>query len=234
VSPPGRPKGETRRAQAEGSAASPAARRSAAHGAVQAAAPHDTLPQLLQQVRRCTLCAPMLPLPPRPVLQAASGARILLAAQAPGRKVAASGIPFDDASGQRLRAWLGIGRDAFYDPQFIAIVPMGFCYPGKGPSGDLPPRRECAPAWRARLLQQLPAIELTLVVGVHALAWHLPQAAGAGLTATVRAWREHGSAVLPLPHPSPRNNGWLERHPWFEAEVLPELQRRVRALQRRR
>lgn len=226
MSPPGRPSGVSPPRRA--------VRRSTAHGAAQAAAQHDTLPQLLQQVRRCTLCAPMLPLPPRPVLQAASGARILLAAQAPGRKVAASGIPFDDASGERLRAWLGIGRDDFYDPQFIAILPMGFCYPGKGPSGDLPPRRECAPAWRARLLRQLPAIELTLVIGSYALAWHLPQAAGAGLTATVRAWREHGSAVLPLPHPSPRNNGWLKRHPWFEAEVVPELQRRVRALQQRR
>ena len=191
------------------------------------------LQQLLREVRQCTLCAPYLPLPPRPVLQAASGARILLAAQAPGRKVAASGIPFDDASGERLRGWMGIGPAEFYDPDFIAILPMGFCYPGKGPSGDLPPRPECAPTWRARLLQQLPAIELTLVIGIHALAWHLPQAKGAGLTATVKAWRDHGSAVLPLPHPSPRNNGWLKHNPWFEAEVLPELQMRVRALRDR-
>lgn len=191
------------------------------------------LQQLLREVRQCTLCAPYLPLPPRPVLQAASGARILLAAQAPGRKVAASGIPFDDASGERLRGWMGIGPTEFYDPEFIAILPMGFCYPGKGPSGDLPPRPECAPTWRARLLQQLPAIELTLVIGIHALAWHLPQAKGAGLTVTVKAWRDHGSAVLPLPHPSPRNNGWLKHNPWFEAEVLPELQMRVRALRDR-
>ena len=192
------------------------------------------LRRLLREVRSCTLCAAQLPLPPRPVLQAASGARILLAAQAPGRKVAASGIPFDDASGERLRAWMGVERDAFYDPGFIAIVPMGFCYPGKGPSGDLPPRPQCAPAWRARVLQQLPAIELTLVIGSYALAWHLPQAARAGLTATVKAWRDHGGAVLPLPHPSPRNNGWLKHNPWFEAEVVPELQRRVRALHERR
>ena len=202
----------------------------AASAAVSAAA----LQRLLREVRHCTLCAAQLPLPPRPVLQAASGARILLAAQAPGRKVAASGIPFDDASGERLRAWLGITSDLFYDPNFIAIVPMGFCYPGKGPSGDLPPRRECAPAWRARLLQQLPAIELTLVIGRYALAWHLPQAARAGLTASVKAWREQGSAVLPLPHPSPRNNGWLKHHPWFEAELLPQLRQRVRALHERR
>ena len=200
----------------------------AASAAVSAAA----LQRLLREVRHCTLCAAQLPLPPRPVLQAASGARILLAAQAPERKVAASGIPFDDASGERLRAWLGITSDVFYDPQFIAIVPMGFCYPGKGPSGDLPPRRECAPAWRARLLQQLPAIELTLVIGSYALAWHLPHAARAGLTATVKAWRDHGGAVLPLPHPSPRNNGWFKHQPWFEAELLPELQRRVHALRR--
>ena len=202
--------------------------------AAPAAASAAALRRLLREVRHCTLCAAQLPLPPRPVLQAASGARILLAAQAPGRKVAASGIPFDDASGERLRAWLGLDRGAFYDPEFIAIVPMGFCYPGKGPSGDLPPPRECAPAWRARLLQQLPAIELTLVIGRHALAWHLPHAARAGLTATVRAWREQGSAVLPLPHPSPRNNGWLEHHPWFEAELLPQLRQRVRALHERR
>lgn len=210
------------------------ARQAAAQTKADAAAPPEALPELLQQVRRCTLCAPFLPLPPRPVLLAAAGARILLAAQAPGRKVAASGIPFDDASGERLRAWMGLGRDAFYDAEFMAIVPMGFCYPGKGPSGDLPPRPECARTWRTRLLAQLPAIELTLVVGSYALAWHLPHSAQAGLTATVKAWRDHGGAVLPLPHPSPRNNGWLKHNPWFEAEVVPELQRRVRALRERR
>lgn len=188
------------------------------------------LTQLLREVRACTRCAAHLPLPPRPVLQAGSTARILIAGQAPGRKVAASGIPFDDASGDRLREWMGIDKAAFHDPDFITILPMGFCYPGSGASGDLPPRPECAATWRARLLAQLPALRLSLVIGAYAQAWHLKPAAGTTLTATVRAWRDCGPGVLPLPHPSPRNNGWLARHPWFEAELLPELQARVRAL----
>ncbi len=192
------------------------------------------LQQLLREVRACRICTAHLPLPPRPVLQAGATARILIAGQAPGRKVAASGVPFDDASGDRLRAWMGIDKAAFHDPDFIAILPMGFCYPGTGASGDLPPRPECAATWRERLLEQLPSIELTLVIGTYAQAWHLkPAGGGASLTATVAAWREHGARVLPLPHPSPRNNGWLQRNPWFEADVLPELKVRVRALQGR-
>jgi uracil-DNA glycosylase len=129
---------------------------------------------------------------------------------------------------------MGIDKAAFYDPDFIAVLPMGFCYPGTGTAGDLPPRPECAATWRARLLAQLPAIRLTLVIGTYAQAWHLTQpGTGASLTATVAAWRQHGAQVLPLPHPSPRNNGWLQRNPWFEADVLPELKTRVRALQGR-
>ncbi len=190
----------------------------------------ETLSRLLQDVRACTICAPHLGVPPRPVLQAAAGARILIAGQAPGRKVAASGVPFDDASGERLRAWMSIDRASFYDPDFIAILPMGFCYPGPGRSGDLPPRPECAATWRARLLAQLPSIRLTLVIGAYAQAWHLKPGTGVTLTAAVRSWRGQGSQVLPLPHPSPRNNGWLQRNPWFEAEVLPELKARVSAL----
>jgi uracil-DNA glycosylase len=190
------------------------------------------LQRLLREVSACTICAASLPLPPRPVLQAGATARILIAGQAPGRKAAASGVPFDDASGDRLRAWMGIDKAAFYDPGFIAILPMGFCFPGTGTHGDLPPRPECAARWRARLLEQLPSIRLTLVIGTYAQAWHLePEVTGASLTATVGAWREHGARVLPLPHPSPRNNGWLKRNPWFEADVLPELKARVRALQ---
>lgn len=185
---------------------------------------------LLQEVRACTICAPHLSVPPRPVLQAAAGARILIAGQAPGRRVAASGLPFDDASGERLRGWMGIDKSMFYDCDFIAILPMGFCYPGQGRSGDQPPRPECAATWRARLLEQLPSIRLTLLIGAYAQAWHLKPGHGATLTAAVRSWREHGAQVLPLPHPSPRNNGWLQRNPWFEAEVLPELKARVRAL----
>jgi uracil-DNA glycosylase len=188
------------------------------------------LPLLLKEVRACTICADHLPHGPRPVLQADARSRILVAGQAPGRKVHASGVPFDDASGERLRQWMGLTREQFYDPTLVAILPMGLCYPGTGASGDLPPRRECAPQWRARLLQALPRIELTLVIGQYAMAWHLPGAATANLTETVRAWREHGNAVLPLPHPSPRNNIWLKANPWFALDVLPALQARVRAL----
>ncbi len=195
--------------------------------------PRPTLPRLLREVRACTICAAHLPLPPRPVLQAGAKARILIAGQAPGRKVAASGIVFADASGERLRDWMGIDKAAFYDPDFVAILPMGFCYPGTGKSGDLPPRPECAPAWRRPLLELLPGIRLTLVIGTYAQAWHLGPNAGATLTQTVQAWRDRGSSVLPLPHPSPRNNGWLKRNPWFEADVLPDLKARVRALRSR-
>jgi uracil-DNA glycosylase len=189
-----------------------------------------SLPLLLKEVRACTICAEHLALGPRPVLQADARARILIAGQAPGRKVHDSGVPFDDASGERLRQWMGMDRELFYNPKRIAILPMGFCYPGTGKSGDLPPRRECAPQWRARLLAALPHIELTLVIGQYAQAWHLPGLAGTSLTDTVKAWREHWPAVLPLPHPSPRNNIWLKANPWFAEEIVPELQRRVRAI----
>lgn len=187
------------------------------------------LAQLLAEVRDCTHCAAQLPQPPRPVLQAGRGARILIAGQAPGRKVQDSGVPFDDASGERLRAWLGVSSAQFYDPEQIAILPMGFCYPGKGKSGDLPPRPECAPLWRARLLAQLPNLGLTVVIGQYALAWHLPDVK-ASLTETVRNWRQHWPGVLPLPHPSPRNNIWLKKNPWFEGELLPPLRARVAQL----
>ena len=187
------------------------------------AAPLDAL---LARVRACQLCVAHLPHGPRPVLQAHASARILIAGQAPGRKVHASGVPFDDASGERLRAWLGITRETFYDPRQVAILPMGFCYPGTGRSGDLPPRPECAPAWRQPLLDQLPHLRLTLLLGQYALAWHLPGQRGP-LTEAVQHWRHHGPALLALPHPSPRNNGWLRQNPWFEADLLPELRERV-------
>lgn len=184
------------------------------------------LPALLREIRGCTLCSPHLPLGPRPVLQAGAEARILIASQAPGRKVHASGKPFTDASGDRLRDWLGMSPEVFYDPNRVAIVPMGFCYPGTGSGGDLPPRPECVPAWRAQLLASLPNIELTLVIGRYAIAWHLPDA-GASLTASVRRWREYWPSVMPLPHPSPRNGLWLRRNPWFAEEMLPALRQRV-------
>ena len=188
------------------------------------------LPRLLEEVRACTLCAPHLPLGPRPVLQVDARARILIVGQAPGSKVHASGVPFDDASGDRLRLWMGVAPHVFYDAGIVAILPMGFCYPGTGKSGDLPPRRECAPQWRAPLLAAMPNIALTLVIGQYAMDWHLPDAATGNLTETVRAWRDHWPAVLPLPHPSPRNNIWLKANPWFTAEVVPALQARIVSL----
>ena len=189
----------------------------------------EPLPALLRRIRACTICAPHLPLGPRPVLQAGHGAHILLASQAPGIKVHQSGVPFDDASGRRLRQWLGMSEDIFYDREKVAIVPMGFCYPGRAAqgSGDAPPRPECAPLWRKRVMAQLPNIELTVVIGVYALAWHLPEAKKLGVTEAVRQWQRWWPHMLPLPHPSPRNRLWLARNPWFEAEVLPELRQRV-------
>lgn len=191
---------------------------------------------LLAQARACTLCAADLPQGPRPVLQWHPQARILIAGQAPGRKVHASGVPFDDASGERLRAWLGVDKAVFYDPKQVAILPMGFCYPGTGKSGDLPPRPECAPAWRAPLVSALQGLRLTLVLGQYAQAWHLPTRDGEapqGVTEQVQGWRERlsgpGPHTLALPHPSPRNNLWLQRNPWFAQDVLPALQARVKA-----
>ncbi|HEY9545400.1 MAG TPA: uracil-DNA glycosylase family protein [Solimonas sp.] len=185
----------------------------------------ETLPALLREIRACRLCAEQLPLGPRPVLQAHGDARILIASQAPGHKVHESGVPFDDASGERLRSWLGISRDVFYDARQIAIVPMGFCFPGTGKTGDLPPRPECAPAWRGRLMAHLPRLQLTLVIGRYAQLAYFPRD-GRTLTELVRSWREH-PAIMPLPHPSPLNNRWLKKHPWFEQEVLPPLRERV-------
>lgn len=187
------------------------------------------LAELLQGISMCEICAADLPLGPRPVLQAGAAARILIAGQAPGRKVHASGVPFCDASGERLRAWLGMAPEAFYDARRVAILPMGFCYPGTGGGGDLPPRPECAATWRAPLLQAMPDIALTLVIGRYAMAWHLPQA-GDSVTAVVRRWRDFWPAVVPLPHPSPRNTLWLRRNPWFEAELLPRLRQHIASM----
>ena len=188
--------------------------------------------KLQQEIRACTLCAKHLPLGPRPIFQISRTARILIAGQAPGSKVHASGIPFDDASGDRLRDWLGLDRETFYDASCVAILPMGFCYPGTGKSGDLPPRPECAVAWREKILRELRAVKLTLVIGQYALAWHLGPRAKATLTETVQAWREFSPELFPLPHPSPRNNIWLKKNPWFAREVLPELRKQVKAVLR--
>ncbi len=182
----------------------------------------------MNEVRACTICASHLPHGPRPVLQLHPKARLLIAGQAPGRKVHESGTPFDDASGERLREWMGVTRDVFYDPESVAILPMGFCYPGTGKTGDLPPRPECAPAWREQLLGRLRQLEVTLVIGKYAQAYHLDETKSS-LTENVRAWRKYWPNTVPLPHPSPRNNIWLRKNPWFEAELLPLLRQRVEA-----
>ena len=181
---------------------------------------------LLTEVRACTLCAVHLPHGVRPVLQIDPQARVLIAGQAPGRKVHESGRPFDDASGDRLREWMGVTREVFYDSKRIAIVPMGFCFPGTGKSGDLRPRPECAPAWREKLLDHLRHLEVTLVVGQYAQAYHMNEKR-LSLTETVQDWRSYWPKMVPLPHPSPRNNIWLSRNPWFEKDLIPMLRRRV-------
>jgi uracil-DNA glycosylase len=184
---------------------------------------------LIKEVRACTICASHLSHGVRPILQIHPEARLLIAGQAPGRKVHESGTPFDDASGKRLRAWMGITRDVFYNPKLVAILPMGFCYPGTGSTGDLAPRAECAPAWREPLLRHLPQLECTLVIGQYAQVYHLDEAKSS-LTEKVRAWRKYWPGMVPLPHPSPRNNIWLSRNPWFETDLLPSLRQRVEAI----
>ncbi len=172
-----------------------------------------------------------LPHAPRPVLQAARGARLLIAGQAPGVRVHASGRPFTDPSGDRLRDWLGVDADVFYDPQRIAILPMGFCFPGLDPKGsDLPPRTECALSWRAALMAQIPHVELVVCLGAHAMRWHMGSLFPGSVDRAVGNWRAGlglSPPVMPLPHPSWRNSGWLNRNPWFAAELLPELRTRV-------
>lgn len=186
------------------------------------------LDSLLAEVRACRACEAHLPLGPRPVLQAGAAARILIVGQAPGARAHASGVPWDDRSGERLRDWMSIDAGTFYDDSRIAILPMGYCFPGRAASGDRPPRRECAPLWLDRLLKQMPSIELTLLVGRYAQAHFLGSAGSAPLTATMKAWRLHAPRVIPLPHPSPRNIAWFIANPWFEGELLPVLRQSVR------
>ena len=177
---------------------------------------------LVSEISACQICAAHLPHGPRPVLQVGSQARILVAGQAPGRKVHETGVPFDDASGDRLRNWLGVSKEQFYNRKLFAVLPMGFCYPGTGKSGDLPPRPECAPAWRAQVLSRLKKLKITLVVGQYAQAYHLPMTQGS-VTELALAWRNTWPHTVALPHPSPRNNLWLKRNPWFESELVPKL-----------
>lgn len=187
------------------------------------------LDRLLAEIRACRLCEDHLPLGPRPVLRASATARLLIVGQAPGRRVHETGIPWNDPSGDRLRAWLDMDRERFYDGRHIAIVPAGLCYPGSGPRGDAPPRPECAPLWHPRLLALMPRIRLTLLVGQYAQAYYLGPRRKPTLRETVAACREYLPHYFPLPHPSPRNQLWLKQNPWFEAEVLPLLRAQVHA-----
>lgn len=198
----------------------------------------ESLADLLQRVRSCRACVEdprgkPLAHAPRPVLQASAAAPVLIAGQAPGVRVHASGRPFTDPSGARLREWLGVDEAAFYDPRRFAILPMGFCFPGHDKAGgDLPPRPECAPLWRAQLMARLPAIRLIVCLGSHAMRWHMGAAHAGSVDGTVRGWRaglQLSPAVVPLPHPSWRNSGWLKRNPWFAEELIPELRRRIAA-----
>lgn len=202
----------------------------------------DRLAALTQTIKTCRICVECpaggaekrLPHEPHPVVVLSSKAKIMIAGQAPGKRVHETGLPFNDASGDRLRQWLGVDRDAFYDPDRFAIVPMGFCFPGYDAHGhDLPPRRECAPAWRSMVVDSMPQIELILLIGHYAQNWHLPKPRQQGMTQTVQAWRDYffrneaGPKLLPLPHPSWRNSGWLKRNPWFETDLLPVLKKEV-------
>ena len=181
------------------------------------------LQDLISEAKACRLCEPHLPLGPKPVFLVGSGARLLIVGQAPGRRVHETGIPWNDPSGENLRAWLAMGRETFYDTSRIAIIPAGLCYPGTGKSGDLPPRPECAPLWQPRFRAALSGIRLTLLVGQYAQAYYLGALRRKTLAQTVRAWKDYAPDFLPLPHPSPRNRLWLKRNPWFERDVVPAL-----------
>lgn len=183
--------------------------------------------KLLADIAECTVCSASLPLGPRPVVAASSTSKILVIGQAPGTKVHASGIPWDDASGNRLREWMDIDKELFYDSSKVAIVPMGFCYPGRGKSGDLPPRPECAPLWHELLLNSMPEIELTLLIGTYAQQYYLKERAYKTLTETVQNFNEFLPQYFPLPHPSPRNNIWLKKNSWFENDLLPEFKDKI-------
>jgi uracil-DNA glycosylase len=200
------------------------------------AAKKQSLTSLLSDIRACRLCAEApegapLPHEPRPVLQVSKTARVAVFGQAPGNLVHQSGKPFTDPSGVRLREWMGVSDVEFYDAKRVAVIPMGFCFPGyDAKGGDLPPRKECARAWRQQLMDALPSLECAILVGGYAQKWHLGASAEKTLTATVKKWRDFTPRYFPTPHPSWRNNAWLKQNPWFETELLPELRKRLRAL----
>jgi|SRR5579863_1448152 len=192
---------------------------------------NTALDKLFAEIRGCTVCAKHLPLGPRPVVRGSPSARLLILSQAPGTKVHDTGLSFNDRSGDRLRQWLGLDRETFYDERRVAVLGMGFCYPGRdAKGGDLPPRPECAPLWHARILAELPRVELTLLVGSYAIDYYLRERAKEGVTATVEAWLDYLPRFFPLPHPSWRTVLFEKRNPWFERKLLPDLRRRARAL----
>ncbi|MFY0651604.1 MAG: uracil-DNA glycosylase family protein [Cyclobacteriaceae bacterium] len=191
----------------------------------------EAINSLLEEICSCRKCEEHLPLGANPVVQFSENSKILIVGQAPGTKVHASGVPWDDASGRNLRGWMGVSEDIFYDVEKVAIVAMGFCYPGKGKSGDLPPRPECAEAWHQQIMDQLPNLQITLLIGQYAQNHYL-EGQLKTLTETVKNWKYYGSKTFPLPHPSPRNNIWMKKNPWFQEEVLPALKERVSVLLR--
>ncbi len=191
---------------------------------------HSKMQELLSQIRSCTRCASHLPLGPKPVIRVSPASKILVVGQAPGKKVHASGIPWDDQSGIELRRWLDVNVDDFYNTDNFGIMPMGMCYPGRGKSGDLPPRIECAPAWHAPILDEMPQIELILLIGQYAQKYYLRKEMERTLTATVRNFEAYLPVYFPLVHPSPRNKIWQKKNPWFEELVIPVLRNRVHAI----
>ena len=182
---------------------------------------------LLNEIKQCAICKQHLPLGPRPVVSAHKNSKIVIVGQAPGTKVHASGIPWNDASGKQLRKWLNVTPEEFYNPEHFAIIPMGFCYPGKGKTGDLPPRPECAPQWHESLFNEMPNVELVMLIGMYAQKYYLKEKAKKTLTETVKNYQTYLPKYFPLPHPSPRNRFWLTKNPWFEKEVVPNLRRRI-------
>lgn len=183
--------------------------------------------KLLIEIRKCTVCKDFLPNAPKPIIQASTSSKIIIIGQAPGQKVQKTGIPWDDASGENLRSWLGVDKSVFYNDKIFALVPMGFCYPGTGTSGDLPPRKECAELWHKQVMNQLKSVQLTLLIGQYSQNYYLGATAKKNLTETVKSYKEYLPTYLPLPHPSPRNNIWQKKNSWFSDELLPLLQEKV-------